>query len=113
MLLIWKTWCGACKALRPKFASSVEIANESKNFVMVNTVDDEEPKDALYKPGGAGYIPRVLFFRPDGTLLDVTSGNPQYAYFYGEPEAILDSMKKAWTLVQVNKDAGSEWSSEL
>jgi len=54
-LLIWKTWCGACKSLRPKFAASAAIAAEASNFVMVNVVDDEEPKDALYKPEGAGY----------------------------------------------------------
>ena len=55
MLLVWKTWCGACKALRPKFASSAAIASEASKFVMVNVVDDEEPSDAIYKPEGAGY----------------------------------------------------------
>jgi protein-disulfide reductase (glutathione) len=79
MLLVWKTWCGACKALRPKFEASSAVLAESSNFVMVNVVDDEEPADAMYKPGGAGYIPRVLFLRPDGSVMtDVQSGNEQY-----------------------------------
>jgi protein-disulfide reductase (glutathione) len=95
-LLIWKTWCGACKALRPKFAASSAILAESSNFVMVNVVDDEEPQDAKYKPGGAGYIPRVLFLRPDGSVMsDVQSGNDQYKYFFGEPEGIVGAMRVA------------------
>lgn len=29
------------------------------------------------------YLPRVLFFAPDGTVLsDLTSGHPRYPYFY-------------------------------
>jgi protein-disulfide reductase (glutathione) len=95
-LLVWKTWCGACKALRPKFAASSAILAESSNFVMVNVVDDEEPQDAKYKPGGAGYIPRVLFLRPDGSIMtDVQSGNDQYKYFFGDPEGIVGAMRVA------------------
>ena len=96
MLVISKTWCSACKALRPKFAASAAIAAEAPGFVMVHTVDDEEPKEELYKPGGAGYIPRVLFLAPGGgSLLDVTSGNSKYAYFYGDDGAIASAMRTA------------------
>jgi protein-disulfide reductase (glutathione) len=81
MLLVWKTWCGACKALRPKFEASPSILTESSNFVMVNVVDDEEPSDAKYKPGGAGYIPRVLFLRPDGSVMtDVQVRRPCFVF---------------------------------
>lgn len=79
MVVIWKSWCGACKRLKPLFGASEvnfaglwlilckEIAEMSKNFVMINLMDDEEPKDPNFTPDG-GYIPRILFFSPDGTL---------------------------------------------
>ena len=96
MLLIHKSWCGACKALRPKFEASPAIRAEMGSFVMVNALDDEEPAEAWAKPGGAGYIPRVLFLTPQGDVMeDVQSGNEQYKYFYGGPEGIAASMRVA------------------
>lgn len=97
MLIIWKTWCGACKALRPLFAASNDIAVESTNFIVVNAVDDEEPNGDIYSPDG-GYIPRILFVSPEGKVLtDAFAQNhgagEKYHYFYSEPKSILATMR--------------------
>lgn len=65
MVVIHKSWCGACKRLGPLFANSEEILNLSKEFVLVNIQDDEEPADVLYKPdGGALKRSPIFFFSP-------------------------------------------------
>jgi protein-disulfide reductase (glutathione) len=93
LLLIWKSWCGACKALRPLFAASADVAALAGSFEMVNTVDDEEPKDAVYAPDG-GYIPRILFLAPNGTVIKgASTGNAQYAYFHSSPGTVAATMR--------------------
>jgi len=97
MLLIHKSWCGACKKLKPKFAEDKQIEELSKNFIMVNTLDEEEPTEKQYSPDG-GYIPRILFLDSEGkvdTSIVNKFGNPNYRYFYPVPTAIIDSMKTA------------------
>lgn len=93
-LLIWKTWCGACKNLRPVFAASADIAALSTSFAMVNAVDDEEPKGTEYAPDG-GYIPRILFLSSNGTVLsDANTGAAQYKYYHSSAESIVSLMRR-------------------
>eukprot|EP01092_Planopodium_desertum_P010916 TRINITY_DN49489_c0_g4_i1.p2 TRINITY_DN49489_c0_g4~~TRINITY_DN49489_c0_g4_i1.p2 ORF type:complete len:157 (-),score=44.80 TRINITY_DN49489_c0_g4_i1:65-535(-) len=97
-LLIHKTWCGACKRLKQSFPTSAEIVALSKNFLMVNTEDDEEPKDAQFSPDG-GYIPRILYVDPAGKvrndLLNVERKGGSYLYFYPTAEQVVAGMKAA------------------
>ncbi|XP_015754777.1 PREDICTED: protein disulfide-isomerase A5-like [Acropora digitifera] len=96
MLLIHKTWCGACKALKPTFSKSEDIAELSKDFVMVNVEDEEEPKDAKYRPDGR-YIPRILFLSPGGKVMDEfynkKGKHKDTKYYYGKSSEIIESMK--------------------
>jgi len=106
MLLIHKSWCGACKALKPQFAKSTDIEDLSVHFNMVNALDDDEPADDIYKPDG-GYIPRVLFVNPDGNVMnDVINegGNAKYKYFYSRPDGIVASMKRVMKMFSSEKD---------
>jgi protein-disulfide reductase (glutathione) len=96
MTVIHKSWCGACKSLKPKFAASTEIEALSKSFVMVNALDDEEPSGKEYQPDG-GYIPRVIFSDSSGKVRpELHEGaNPQYKYYYSEATQIVAAMKSA------------------
>jgi len=114
MLLIHKSWCGACKSLKPKFKESQKIAKLSPKFVMVNTMDDDEPPGDVYKPDG-GYVPRLFFFDPEGDLLgDVVNenGNPEYKYYYYDEVSIVTSMEKVAALFPASDDLDSNDNSE-
>ncbi|KFD48388.1 hypothetical protein M513_10740 [Trichuris suis] len=95
-LLIHKSWCPACQALKPKFTKAKQIVELSKYFVMVNAQDDEEPWEEVYKPDGA-YIPRILFLGKEGTVMtemkNPSSNSDQYLYYYPTPTPIIKSMK--------------------
>eukprot|EP01114_Cavostelium_apophysatum_P021232 TRINITY_DN7349_c0_g1_i1.p1 TRINITY_DN7349_c0_g1~~TRINITY_DN7349_c0_g1_i1.p1 ORF type:complete len:160 (+),score=34.58 TRINITY_DN7349_c0_g1_i1:88-567(+) len=99
MVVIHKTWCGACKRLKPEFADSSEIEQLSSKFVMVNLEDDEEPDDSAgFAPDG-GYIPRILFADSNGKVRDdiynPTRSDGKYKYFYSTSEEVVDGMNRA------------------
>ncbi|XP_059051838.1 thioredoxin domain-containing protein 12-like [Achroia grisella] len=105
MVIIHKSWCSACKNLKPKFASSSEIQSLSKHFVMVNLVDEEEPKNSNYAPDGS-YIPRILFISPKGSVdhdIYNEEGSSQHKYFYSRPEQIAKSMRRVLEKYQLEQ----------
>jgi protein-disulfide reductase (glutathione) len=107
MLVIHKSWCGACKALKAQFSVSKEIEELSNAFVMVNTM---EPTDVKFAPDG-GYIPRILFIDPQGTVLNDIyneSGNPQYKYYYYDTAHVLTSMKRCLEKMKAFKPSSGE-----
>ncbi|XP_063363929.1 thioredoxin domain-containing protein 12-like isoform X1 [Cydia amplana] len=96
MVIIHKSWCTACKNLKPKFANCPEIQSLSRKFVMVNLIDDEEPDNNAYAPDGT-YIPRILFMSPTGKIdkeIYNEDGSSQHKFFYSRPEQIAKSMRK-------------------
>lgn len=65
---------------------------------MVNVRKDEIPAkdEARFQPDGT-YVPRILFFTPDGELMeDIYNRHPtaddKYKYFYSNKTQIVDSM---------------------
>uniref|UniRef100_A0A0K0FAZ2 Thioredoxin domain-containing protein n=1 Tax=Strongyloides venezuelensis TaxID=75913 RepID=A0A0K0FAZ2_STRVS len=98
-LMIHKTWCNACKLLKKSFFDDPEqekIVEASKDFVMVNLEDDEEPQDEMYGPDGM-YIPRILFLSIDGKPLSVNNKKdyPHNHYYYPRINSVLKGMKRA------------------
>ena len=96
MMVIHKSWCGACKALKPNFSSSENIEKLSENFIMFNALDEQEPSDQSYQPDG-GYIPIILFVDPKTGKVDAklkNQGRSDYQYFYSSSAEIVKSMEK-------------------
>lgn len=96
MVVIHKSWCRACKALKPRFANNKEIEAMSNNFIMINVEDDDEPKSTEFKPDGA-YIPRILFLDGEGKVMAHVQNkrSDNFKYYYPETELIVDSMRTA------------------
>ncbi|KAG5329202.1 TXD12 protein, partial [Acromyrmex charruanus] len=97
-LLIYKLGCPTCEKLKPKFTNSIKIVNLSQHFVMVRMKKDEIPAqdEAKFQPDGT-YVPRILFFTPDGKFMkDVYNHHPKadnkFKYFYNNTSQIIDSM---------------------
>eukprot|EP00033_Pygsuia_biforma_P001196 GCRY01001359.1.p1 GENE.GCRY01001359.1~~GCRY01001359.1.p1 ORF type:complete len:187 (+),score=34.36 GCRY01001359.1:47-607(+) len=102
MVLIHKSWCGACKRLKSTFSAAAEIEKLSEKFVMINLEDDEEKQlpAGTFQPDG-GYIPRIFFVDMAGYVHDDIyneKGNPKYKYFYTDEAGIVSSMQKVLAL---------------
>jgi len=100
MLIIHKSWCGACQSLKAKFEQKTaqqQLKLYAKHFVISNVEDDDEPWEEEYQPDGK-YIPRVIFTSPDGEVLDEIVNDKAeydgYKYYYTNPAQVMTSMRK-------------------
>mmetsp|Transcript_35900 Transcript_35900/g.49173 ORF Transcript_35900/g.49173 Transcript_35900/m.49173 type:complete len:160 (+) Transcript_35900:190-669(+) len=99
IVLIHKSWCGACKNLKRQVDSpaGAAIVAASSKFVMVNLSDEDEPSHPDFRADG-GYIPRLFFVDVNGkvrTELKNPGGRgDKYAYFYYDAKLIVDAMEK-------------------
>ena len=103
MVVLHKSWCPACKSLKPKFVASDAIAKLSTSFVMVNAKEGEEPMDQPMFDIDGKYIPRIIFLDNEANVLPEIvndSGNPQYKYYHMEAQSIVKAMKKTLATVK-------------
>jgi len=102
VVLHWMS-CAGCGWMKREFTASDRIRELSENFVMVNLLPEEIPRlankkpDPTYAPDGY-YVPRILFFSPEGKLLPQIKGwhgsTTRFQYTYPQAIDIIGSMQK-------------------
>lgn len=97
LLLVYADWCPRCRELVPAF-SDPEVARLAEGLVLIKQNGDLKPDWLAAFDTLGGYVPRLFFLTPDGSLReDITSGHPRYPYFYtpGGLESLKAAMKEA------------------
>ena len=108
MCLCVRSFSGACKALKEAVSKQAKKFVElSKDFVMVNIMDEKEADMDKHTPDG-GYIPRVIFYdpvtgEPDHSVYN-KRGSPSYKYFYQNDKELLNGMKEAKKILTKAKE---------
>lgn len=95
MLVVHAGWCPRCRELKQRFFDPT-LAQASERLVMVNLDQDQSPEALRHGPDGQ-YIPRILFFDPQGRL-DPELQNPgrgKYKYFYTPQDDLVAIMQQA------------------
>ena len=94
MLVVHAAWCSRCRELKQRFFEPA-LAETSERFIMVNVDQDDTPEALRHGPDGK-YLPRILFFDPQGRL-DATLSNPtrsKYKYFYTMHDDLVGMMRQ-------------------
>lgn len=93
--MVWLTtsWCHACKDLIASINSGSHTADLLHAFVNNHAYGDDGL--AAWQPEGEDYVPQVLFFDVDGTLLDVKNKYPKYKHFFATDEEVGTGMALA------------------
>lgn len=98
-LLVYADWCPHCRNLKAVFADE-EVKKLTETMVMIRQDADDDSATWLSAKVGSygGYVPRIFFLGPDGSVKpEITSNNPKFPYFY-TPEGIASlkaSMRRA------------------
>ena len=66
MIILHKSWCAACKNLKPKLAENLDFEELSQKFSMVNAGEDNELHNNVDLSVDGSYIPRIFFLDPQG-----------------------------------------------
>eukprot|EP01100_Stratorugosa_tubuloviscum_P012684 TRINITY_DN611_c0_g2_i1.p1 TRINITY_DN611_c0_g2~~TRINITY_DN611_c0_g2_i1.p1 ORF type:complete len:168 (+),score=67.08 TRINITY_DN611_c0_g2_i1:135-638(+) len=112
MVLIQRSWCGACKSLKNVFKNSNKLVEKSKDFTMVVVDQDQEPQEQEFKASGE-YYPRIFFACSEG-IVDIeiynTRGHLSYRHFYSDENSLLFGMDNAlFTLKQKSQKRNEEF----
>lgn len=99
MVVVHRTNCPTCMALKPRFKNNREIEKLSKEFVMIN-IEDEKEANLQELNADGDYVPRILFYDSSGHLMrQVKNSTSDYGkYFHIDSATIIRSMKHALTL---------------
>lgn len=109
MIILHKSWCSACKTLKPKLAQSLDFDKLSGKFSMVNANEGDPIHNLAEFDLDGSYIPRILFLDQDGKVLqDIKNidGNDNYKYYYFTEDSVLSSMKSV--LEQISEEQPNE-----
>lgn len=99
MLVAHKGWCEQCQKFGASFSQELSVRELASQFVMINIYDEEEPADPKYNPNGHGYVPRVMFFAPDGSLLDeFWSGHNRHMFFYRSAQQVVKTCVRSFDI---------------
>ena len=97
LVVIHTTWCPFCKKYSRQFYDP-RVVERAKFFVMVMMDRDLEKTDTAKLGPGLNYMPRTLFFAPDGRMRpEIKGANPEFPHWlnHDSPDELLAVMNAA------------------
>lgn len=97
LVVIHTTWCPFCARYKKQFFDP-RVVELAKSFVMVMMDRDLEKAETAKLGPGLNYMPRTLFFSPNGTLRpEIKGANPEFPHWlnHDAPEELVAVMKMA------------------
>ena len=97
LVVIHTTWCPFCKKYSRQFYDP-RVVERAKSFVMVMMDRDLEKAETAKLGPGLNYMPRTLFFAPDGRMRpEIKGANPEFPHWlnHDSPDELLAAMNAA------------------